>query len=917
MAEQISDRTDEQNTAADENAEIQVNTEKKRGRLFKFWAPKLLTVLVIFILITVIRSQASEIDYLYERISSQRKDLATYERYVDKTTYLSSYVDPAFSLLKSGDRIEAVRTAFKHFPHTTSPHLFYMPQGAYALTEGLHAYTNGTVIMPDRQIKQKKEISHMELSAGGSLLLTWDKDSLAYVRLWRTEDGTCMRKFSQHPTDEKTRYAFLGDTRLFYPTDTGLALYDSETDTELYSIDCGCYQMLVVDEEQGRMLVLESGPNPDDYMVRTDTGEIQYPFTVPDDCKGQVSGAAFCKEDKFALLISNYSGGGTLLVYSTIGGTLLQSYPIYSEGLLSASLYEADGIFYVLQNAYDNLYSEQWNRTLSSQHVSLIHAFDPDQAQPLWTGELPGEYFYRLAVPAREDSEWLVCAGKYKVVILNREDGSCETGYDFDSPIVKIGNYRNIERKNYRFDTDGSIHVFTEDGKWYDFSVSTTIALEREDFVPSTLTDVKQFEAAAGCAAALAASDNKVTFYRNDVGNRLTVFHETEGAGRYDRGIIDSSGQYLAVLGISPTGEGGAYLASYVEMYDTASGSLRWSAYYAADDFSRETGMSFYPERNAFALFTCSTVYLLDQDTGEELDRYVLYDEELELSDYNRFSTDTSGRYAFVESHHEILGFDLKEMRIVYRIPIGRYGYPVIAWAVSSNLDYCALYNKDEKELSVYRLSDWLTEDGTKNDLRSTPEALARLSTDSEESKALKHLFFGECGETLELYVVYNNGETKAYPISPDSAGNTDAAAAPGIKISTWNARTYQDLDDIMTSYIYTDGSDYAVAVGEYYFHTCSNAYLFAYAPDTYPASSSTYSDSMSDTMVSNWRAHGWKNKEIHGQIIGHIQGFLALDGANNLIYMTDGKCIYRAPIYNAAMLSEEAEKLLSSATSH
>lgn len=48
-----------------------------------------------------------------------------------------------------------------------------------------------------------------------------------------------------------------------------------------------------------------------------------------------------------------------------------------------------------------------------------------------------------------------------------------------------------------------------------------------------------------------------------------------------------------------------------------------------------------------------------------------------------------------------------------------------------------------------------------------------------------------------------------------------------------------------------TDGGDYAVAVGEYYFHTCSNAYLFAYAPDTYPASASTHSDSMSDTMVS------------------------------------------------------------------
>lgn len=391
-----------------------------------------MTALVIFILIMVIRSQASEIDYLYERISSHRKDLTTYERYVDKTTYLSSYVDPAFSLLKSGDRIEAVRTVFKHFPHTSAPHLYYMPQGAYA-------------------------------------------------RLWRTEDGTCIKKFLQHPTDLKTRYAFLSDTRLFYPTDTGLALYDSETDAELYSVDCGSYEQLAVDEEQGRLLVLESGSNPDNYMIRTDTGEIQYPFAVPDDCKGQVLDAAFCREDKFALLIGNYSGGGTLLVYSTIDGAILRSYSIYSEGLMSASLYEADDIFYVLQNDHDDLYSEQWNRTLGNQHVSLIHAFDPDKAQPLWTGELTGEYFYRLAVPAREDSEWLVCAGKYRVVILSREDGSYETEYDFDSPIVKIGNYRNIDRKNYRFDTDGRIYVFTEDGKCiYRVSIYNAAMLSEE-----------------------------------------------------------------------------------------------------------------------------------------------------------------------------------------------------------------------------------------------------------------------------------------------------------------------------------------------------------------------------------------------------------------------------------------------------
>lgn len=48
------------------------------------------------------------------------------------------------------------------------------------------------------------------------------------------------------------------------------------------------------------------------------------------------------------------------------------------------------------------------------------------------------------------------------------------------------------------------------------------------------------------------------------------------------------------------------------------------------------------------------------------------------------------------------------------------------------------------------------------------------------------------------------------------------------------------------------------------------------------------------------------------GQITAHIDGFLALDGVNDQIYLKADYGIYRVPIYDAAMLAAEAESMLN-----
>ena len=53
--------------------------------------------------------------------------------------------------------------------------------------------------------------------------------------------------------------------------------------------------------------------------------------------------------------------------------------------------------------------------------------------------------------------------------------------------------------------------------------------------------------------------------------------------------------------------------------------------------------------------------------------------------------------------------------------------------------------------------------------------------------------------------------------------------------------------------------------------------------------------------------------EEDLGQITAYIDGFCALDSTRDLLYLigSDGKCIYRVPVYDADMLAAEAAEAL------
>ena len=120
----------------------------------------------------------------------------------------------------------------------------------------------------------------------------------------------------------------------------------------------------------------------------------------------------------------------------------------------------------------------------------------------------------------------------------------------------------------------------------------------------------------------------------------------------------------------------------------------------------------------------------------------------------------------------------------------------------------------------------------------------------------IESLFFGE----MTLYLVYKNGDIAAYPIDSQNECFDEEMMS-----------RYQDLEHKMTSFIQPEGADYSLMAGN------NNAYLIC------------------DT----------------SEITADINGFLAVDGDRNCMYLAGGTGIYRISVYDEEAIRVEAEMQL------
>lgn len=912
----------------DKNAEEKSMQQSKKGSKFKlpFIAVCLILGGIIVVMAVRIHNQNRLIAVQSEELEQKTQEIGIQSIEIakkDGQAYVQSLrencisgAEKALSLLRRGDRIGALNTAFSVFPGEGHGEMPYTPQAAYALSESMHLYGNGSSVVPNLRLETDGNIRFMKMSTDGSRILAVDESGEygGTLYVWLTESGMLIDKFSvsEFSIKKGTDYfAFIDDTRFIYPTsEYKRSVYDTQKHEIAYELAMptkGVGQVTADGTGSRFVLWMYNACS----MIDTKTGEVlhdmdaeslyfHYTYNGNDVHYLSNGNFTFCGDDMYAVAVSKPQKA--VKIYDADDGTLLHTYSVSGGSGIISSLYYAGGILYLKE--YDD---QEYDELYDMVGIDILSAIDIESGKTLWTYRSDKTRgFPDVVVSENDDYPYLVMVGYDEAVILDRTDGSFQEKYTFDNDIKAYGN--SI--------TDDTFLAITNDDVWHyvEFWHGSWWWAHRteENFVYDTRRGFDDVIVQDGCVAALHNGTGydsiskrvAVTLYSPDLGNGLETFLESNTRNLYVSGVVDPSGRYLAVQ----------RRKWYVdlEVYDTASGEMLWSYATEHKEFAGNEflALSYYPKREALVLMTDRGIRLFDWASGEELD-YYRYESVIEKGymygayvgsdmEKNFIGTDDTGRYVFMKDSDRVIGYDLENGKVAYKIIMEEGGLVYangMDFAISSDREYLAVTNVYTHSLQLYRLYDWQTVKYAA-DADEAPVCIAELG--GVDAGSVSALFFGDRREEgLELYVMYSNGDMETYLIREnpadlqsdvtDIADVTNASdmteAAEGSKETVYivkiPVRTYQGLEERLTRLVNISGQDYTIATGG----MGSGAYLLWTADDA-----------------------------GYGQIIAHVEGFMALDPAHNQLYLTDeyNTCIYRVPVYDEDMLAEEAESVLS-----
>lgn len=752
------------------------------------------------------------------------------------------------ALLEKGDRIAAIETALSVFPGGGAEDIPYTAKAAYALSESLNLYKNGTEFLPDRRLEAATTIDFMKISPEGGRLLAVDDFCTLYV--WNGADGGLLASFLLDDTLylDEGNILFLNENEFLYPSEKGFCCYDIQAAAMAYEIPCGAVSGGCYSKENDRVVIV----NDTGYIVaKGDNGALitagEWQEDLGVDSGFKLKNGAVMDEGGalFAVAISSEEEN-LILVYEMETGELYRQYSVASSNVDSMKF--AEKVLYVADNE-----EFDWGNSRAGVNDSGGDLYACDLAANgafLWTYTSEAGWLYEVSPSSMKGSSYMLCSSYDSAVVLDKRDGSRIDSFFFGSQIVKLGNYVGKD----------AFLVFTRDGTWHYVNLETMTDLVGTAFTSCTSTNVKMFEGGDDYYATLPYMDRSITLYRGAADSNLETVYET--AYRYAKAALSEDGAYLAV---SAYADG---YTTYVDMVKSDTGELLW--HYEDDSYCKSLG--FYPEGEAFTLVTSDGIYLFDEETGEQK---AFYSTDDISGDY--LCTAAAGRYIFFKSYKMLYGYDLADGSLAYEIELEEAFADGGAAAIDPSMKYAAIAAKEGDYLQLYLLEDLKSGQGVCLDEAADINAAY-----------IEHLFFGGGGAvdaeygggygdspaSLDytdytaspvLYVVYKNGDILTYPIASQNSGFAKA-----------QGRQYQDMEGRMECCLQPEGAAYGLLSGSY------DAYL-----------------------ICN------EKTEDYGEITAHIDGFLAVDGDRSYIYLAGGTCIYRVSVYDAAALREEAGRQL------
>ena len=401
-----------------------------------------------------IRRQNIQITKQSEQIVAQSEEIEKqYEQAVRSNCISKAQASEV--LLEKGDRIGAIETALEVFPGGENEDIPYTAQAAYALSESLNLYKDGTKILPDRILEADTTIDFMTVSPQGSRILAVDDFGMLYV--WNGVDGEKLTSFLLdnvlYPKEDQV--LFLNENAFLYPAETGVKCYDIQEAKVTCEIPCEDVYGICYSKSGDKAVIINKIGFT---VIKGENCEIvsagEWSKDIETDKSFRLANGAVLSADGdlFAVAVSSEKDN-LILVYETQTGELYRRYRVGSSNVDSMKF--SENVLYVVDNDEFDLS----NITLGAEHSGgVLYACDLAADNTfLWTYASEHSWLEEVSIASKEGSNYMLCTYYDSAAVLDKRDGSCIDNFFFGSQIVELGNYIG----------ENSFLVFTRDGTWH------------------------------------------------------------------------------------------------------------------------------------------------------------------------------------------------------------------------------------------------------------------------------------------------------------------------------------------------------------------------------------------------------------------------------------------------------------------
>lgn len=493
----------------------QRHRERKIKRMF---AASLAAAAVFFVFGSISMAMALRIQKQSVVIKEQSEELEEqYNEVLKRQAY--TMADTSAELLEEGNRVAAVLVAKEAL--TEMP---YTEQAQYALTEAVRVYTDGLKSMPTHLLQMSTNVEDFYISPEEGRILT--VDTTGKLSVWDLIKGT---EICSIVAD--TDYSIL-DSKAFGFADENHIVFQKGNEMVLYNID----------EQQEKMCL----PVTSHYVSATHTGTKT--LAVGDaekisliDLETYTVKAEYShpQEDVWKRMDGIiFDESGVLLAYCV-------SYDISFDKVLVLDTQKSECITemdFAEKEIADFMFTDKEHLVLAVQEdseesdnkKSYVELREIPTGDMKWSQDFPNEWVKEIVLHKNEED--LICQSYYDVTVLDISTGEEQIKVSFDNEIKKcipVGD-QNIKviRRDGKF-----IHVFGDDGSWYDNS---------RNFLANS-SNIFDFQSGKNFYATLPYNSNAVTIYQYTIGIGVEDVAEFENI--IESVLYDRTGEsYLVAL---------------------------------------------------------------------------------------------------------------------------------------------------------------------------------------------------------------------------------------------------------------------------------------------------------------------------------------------------------------------------------